>query len=87
MKTLAVLLLAAMPLFADVVIPENERKPPPATDTATSTATTSAPSTDTAPVAPAETRKRAWPVVWMSTVGIAMVIVIAARRRKARLAQ
>lgn len=86
MKTFAVLLLAAMPLFADVVIPENERKPPP-TDTATSTATTSTASTDTAPVAPAEARKRAWPVVWVSTVGIAMVIVIAARRRKARLAE
>lgn len=85
MKTLAVLVLAAMPLFADVVIPENERPDPPSAST--DTATTSAPSTDTASVAPTQARKRAWPVVWLSTVGIAMVIVIAARRRKARLAQ
>lgn len=92
MKKLAVLLLAALPLFADVIIPENEKKPrptPPPTDTtaSTSTATTTTapaptPPAESKPVAPASAvaSSSRW-IVWTSVIGIALIVLVAARRK------
>jgi hypothetical protein len=61
-KTIAVLVLALLPLLAvaDVVVPP---------ETTGGTAT--------------QEVRRAWPVVFLSVAGVALVILIAARRRKA----
>lgn len=102
-KALAVLVLAALPLCADVIIPEDEQKPrpkpqPPPTETAATT-TAAGPPSDTAPatpatatataapVAPAQAVSRTQPILWFSVAGIAIIILLAARRKAATHAE